>query len=42
MLLKDKRFGEICFLDPGNSKGPKKSFFNPNILQELDKLSTKE
>ncbi|MDQ8186807.1 DUF3644 domain-containing protein [Pelagicoccus sp. SDUM812002] len=36
-LLKDKRFGEIRFLDPGNPKSSKKPFFSPNILQELDK-----
>ena len=36
-LLKDKRFGEIRFLDPGNPRSSKKPFFNPNILQELDK-----
>lgn len=41
-LLKDKRFGEIRFLDPGNPKSPKKPFFNPNILQELDKHYTKK
>jgi hypothetical protein len=36
-MLKDKRFGEIRFLDPGNARSAKKPFFNPNILQELDK-----
>ena len=36
-LLKDKRFGDIRYLDPGNTKSSKKPFFNPNILQELDK-----
>ena len=41
-LLKDKRFGEIRFLDPGNAKSPKKPFFNPNILQELDKHYTRK
>jgi hypothetical protein len=40
-LLKDKRFGEIRYLDPGNPKSSKKPFFNPNILQELDKHFTK-
>ncbi len=39
-LLKDKRFGEVRFLDPGNPKSAKKPFFNPNILQELDKHFT--
>lgn len=40
-LLKDNRFGEIRFLDPGNPKSPKKPFFNPNIIHELDKHYTK-
>lgn len=40
-LLKDKRFGEVRFLDPGNTKSPKKPFFNPNIMQEFDKHYTK-
>ena len=41
-LQKDKRFGEIRFLDPGNPKSSKKPFFNPNILKELDKHFTKK
>ena len=41
-LLKDKRFGVIRFLDPGNPRSSKKPFFNPNILQELDKHFTKK
>jgi hypothetical protein len=41
-LLKDKRFGDIRYLDPGNPKSPKKPLFNPNILQELDKDDTKK
>lgn len=41
-LLKDKRFGEVRYLDPGNTKSSKKPFFNPNILQELDKHFTKK
>lgn len=41
-LLKDKRFGEIRFLDPGNPRSSKKPFFSPNILQELDKHFTKK
>lgn len=41
-LLKDKQFGDIRFLDPGNPKSPKKPFFSPNILQELDKYFTKK
>ncbi len=41
-LLKDKRFGEVRYLDPGNTQSSKKPFFNPNILQELDKHYTKK
>ena len=41
-LLKDNRYGEIRFLDPGNPKSSKKSFYNPNIMQELDKHYTKK
>jgi hypothetical protein len=41
-LLRDKRFGDIRFLDPGNHRSSKKPFFNPNILQELDKHYTKK
>ncbi len=41
-LLKDKRFGEVRYLDPGNTKSSKKPFFNPNILQELDKHFSKK
>jgi hypothetical protein len=41
-LLKDKRFGEVRFLDPGNTKSSTKPFFNPNILQELDKYFIKK
>jgi len=41
-LLKDKRFGEIRYLDPGNTKSSKKPFFNPNILMEFDKHFTKK
>ena len=40
-LMTDSRFGTIRFLDPGNSKSQKKPFFNPNILNELDKHYTK-
>jgi hypothetical protein len=29
-------------LDPNKPKGQKKPFFNPNILQELDKHYTKK
>lgn len=41
-LVKDRRFGEMRFLDPGNAKSAKKPFFNPNILQELDKHYAKK
>ena len=41
-LLGDLRFGAIRFLDPGNPKSAKKPFFNPNILNELDKHYTKK
>jgi len=41
-LLGDPRFGAIRFLDPGNLKNAKKPFFNPNILNELDKHYTKK
>lgn len=41
-LMADSRFGTIRFLDPGNSKSQKKPFFNPNILNELDKHYTKK
>ncbi|MGH7961660.1 MAG: hypothetical protein ACRERD_07500 [Candidatus Binatia bacterium] len=33
----DKRFAHIRHLDPDNPKSPKKPFFNPNIVNELDK-----
>jgi hypothetical protein len=36
-LLKDGRYGEVRYLDPDNKKSSKKPFFNPSILQELDK-----
>lgn len=39
-LLKDKRFGAVRFLDPGNPKSAKKPLFSPNILNELDKHYT--
>ena len=41
-LTKDKRYGEIRFLDPGNPKSSKKPFFNSTILEELDKYYTKK
>lgn len=39
-LLVDPRFGAIRLLDPGNPRSQKKPFFNPNILNELDKHYT--
>ncbi len=36
-LQEDERYAKVRFLDPGNPNGTKKLFFNPNILQELDK-----
>ena len=41
-LLTDSHFGAIRFLDPGNPKSAKKPFFNPNILNELDKHYAKQ
>ncbi len=41
-LMSDSRFGMIRYLDPGNTKSSKKPFFNPNILNELDKHYTKK
>lgn len=32
----DKRFGAVRFLDPGNLKSSKKSFFSPEILSVFD------
>lgn len=40
VLLADRRYGEVRFLDPGNPKSAKKPFFSPNILSELDKFFT--
>ena len=40
-LIGDSRFGAMRFLDPGNPKSAKKPFFNPNILNELDRHYTK-
>jgi hypothetical protein len=35
-LKKDPRFCRPRYLDPANEQGPKKDFYNPNILKELD------
>jgi len=41
-LQADPRYGTINYLDPKNpTKSQKKPFFNPNILNELDKHYTK-
>lgn len=34
---KRKRYGMERYLDPDNTKSSKKSFYSPNIIQELDK-----
>jgi hypothetical protein len=41
-LLGDSRFANVRYLDPGNPKSSKKPFFNPNILNEMDKHYTKK
>jgi hypothetical protein len=41
-LLKEKRFGDVRYLDPGNPKSSKKTFFSPSILTELDKHFSKK
>ena len=40
-LETDERFARLRFLDPGNSKSAKKTFFNPNVIVELDKYYSK-
>ncbi len=42
LLVKDQRFGKVRFLDPGNKKSSSKTFYNPNILRELDKHYTQK
>ena len=42
VLFNDSLFGAIRYLDPGNPKSAKKPFFNPNILNEMDKHYTKK
>jgi hypothetical protein len=36
-LANDPKFARERYLDPGNAKSPKKTFFNPNIVNEFDK-----
>ena len=40
-LENNERYGWLRYLDPGNTKSAKKIFFNPNILQEFDKVYIK-
>jgi len=37
LCLTDARFAWVRYLDPGNLKSQKKSFYGTNILTELDK-----
>lgn len=39
-LAKDAKFAKDRYLDPGNAKSPKKTYFNPNIVAEFDKHYT--
>ena len=41
-LETDDRFASCRYLDPGNPKSATKTFFNPNIMVELDNYYTKE
>ena len=40
-LFEDDRYCKVRHLDPGNPNSQKKVFYNPNILNELDKHYTK-
>lgn len=40
-LVGDAKFGYIRQLDQGNPKSQEKSFFNPNIMAEFDKIYTR-
>jgi len=40
-LMKDKRYCQPRFLDPGNPRSARKEFYSPNILKEFDKHYTK-
>ena len=40
-LEEDPKFAKMRFLDPGNNKSSKKTFYNPNILKEFDKHYTR-
>ncbi len=41
-LYSDSRFSKTRFLDPSKSNSSKKTFFNNNILGELDKHYTRK
>lgn len=41
-LMKDPRFVNPRYLDPGNPKSPRKDFYNPNIVAEFDKHYTRK
>ena len=41
-LETDERYARPRFLDPGNTKSAKKTFFNPNIMLEFDKHYNKK
>ena len=38
----DDRYSKTRYLDPNNSKSPKKSFFNPNVLSSFDQVFQKQ
>ena len=40
-LQEDDRFSKVRFLDPGNPKSARKTFFDPNVLAEIDKHYSK-
>lgn len=41
-LKSDQRYVKVRLLDPGNPKGIRKEFYNPNIVDEFDKLYTRK
>ncbi|HCF94362.1 MAG TPA: DUF3644 domain-containing protein [Verrucomicrobia bacterium] len=40
-LMKDSRYCDTRYLDPGNPRSAKKTYYNPNILKEFDNHYTK-
>lgn len=40
-LMKDPKYVKRRYLDPQNTKSPKKDYYNPNIITEFDKHYTK-